>query len=245
MKHMQLDQDGNYKMITYALNFGKNYHGLGDRLCEVMYARNLHLLNNKQPIDVHISRQQYIEGFENLFKLYGDDWFKFTIHDNHPIPVECQYRHTNSTALLRNGKDVPKCIPKKVDIDLPEKFIVCQFDVASQGWTGEPRRISPEGITKIKQYYMNQGYEIVVVGGESNNPMLGSGKNVIENIAYAMSKAELYAGTDSGMMHLASMILPTDRLHLYTKDVPKPQILDTMNHLLRKGAKLNYCWSKV
>ena len=86
--------------------------------------------------------------------------------------------------------------------------------------------------------FISEGYEIIVVGGgASNELLLPTHPNNIINTAYVISNAELYVGVDSSMMHMASMFLPGNKMHLYHTGA-----VEKSHHLLRNidnGAVLN------
>ena len=56
-------------------------------------------------------------------------------------------------------------------------------------------------------------YDVVVVGGESKNNYL---KNSLKHIAYAMTKAKLHVGIDSGFLHLSQVYFHPENIHIYT-----------------------------
>lgn len=93
------------------------------------------------------------------------------------------------------------------DLKLPNKFVTWQWDSTDKG-----RMPNDFKMMQIEQKYRSLGYEIIVVGGESKNELL---RNSIKHIGYAMSKAELHVGADSGMMHLAQYYKPYSKIHVY------------------------------
>ncbi len=93
-------------------------------------------------------------------------------------------------------------------LDLPEKFVVYQWDS-----TGSDRRIEKEAIDQIEKKYLELGYEKIVVGGEAINVLL---RNCLACASKAISNADFFVGVDSGFMHVALQVLPTQQIHLYT-----------------------------
>ena len=103
-------------------------------------------------------------------------------------------------------------------------------------------KCSPDEILRIKAYYREQGYKLVTVGGKSKNENLQGRNECIDKIIYAMSKASLHVGTDSGMMNLAKLVIPTSNIHIYTSDKKenKDYLSSFVKRCVEKGAKLNY-----
>jgi len=151
--------------------------------------------------------------------------------------------------VFNSVKEFPKCknIPQ-FDIELPKKYVTAQWD-AKQTY----RYILPERIEKIEAHYRKEGYEII--------PILGSGTGKaakdLDYVAYIISKADLHIGASSGGVYFSKIILPSNKIHIYSGeekfqarypngvslskkyklgeiDVPCQLIID-------KGAKLNYC----
>jgi len=98
---------------------------------------------------------------------------------------------------------------EKVDLELPNKFITTQWDSTDIG-----RTLSPIVKSQILSEYQSKGYKVLVVGGESENPLL---RNSLKHVAYAMSKAEKHVGCDSGFFHMALMYFDFKDIVLYGK----------------------------
>ena len=106
-------------------------------------------------------------------------------------------------------KDVPllPAVDVGADLDLPEQFVTVQWD------SNEAARTIPKECREdVLAEYRRAGFEAVVVGGESENPLL---KNSLRHIAYAMSKARFHVGVDSAFMHMAFLYFRHEDVHLY------------------------------
>ena len=132
-------------------------------------------------------------------------------------------------------KKIPLLTAEPQDIELPEKFITVQWDS-----NDSKRTLIPPIRKEIINDYRKQGYEVVVVGGEAENKDL---RWSLKHIAYAMSKADLHVGVDSGFMHMAMLYLPYNRIHLYNEKEGM-----WSHHMLRaidNGAVLNHYYYKI
>ena len=119
--------------------------------------------------------------------------------------------------------------PVNLDFELPKKFFTTQWD------SNETKRtLIPEKISKVMAEYKSQGYEAIVVGGKAKHPQM---KNSLAAVAYAMGKAGLHVGVDSGFMHLAQCFLPHDKIHLYNE--PSGFFSHHMNRAIDNGSPLN------
>jgi ADP-heptose:LPS heptosyltransferase len=141
--------------------------------------------------------------------------------------------------LLSSLGDFPKIKVKDYSKDLPplpEKFITMQWDAGQQR-----RRCSEDEIQRIVDFYKDLGYEIIGVGGQASNPML---RNDLHKIAYIMSKADLHVGVDSGFMHLAKIVMPSNKIHIYTSNFTHQFVSTQLQNVLNAGAVLNYSRDK-
>ena len=115
---------------------------------------------------------------------------------------------------------------------LPKKFITMQWDAGQQR-----RRCSEDEIQRIVDFYKDLGYDIIGVGGQAGNAML---RNDLHKIAYIMSKADLHVGVDSGFMHLAKIVMPSNKIHIYTSNFTHQFVSTQLQNVLNAGAILNY-----
>ena len=122
--------------------------------------------------------------------------------------------HNNTTAgrmLYHKYSSKIKNIPRSTwyrneKFTLPDKFVTAQWD--AQQIYRDVRKYDKDKADKIEQKYIDEGYEIIRVGGE------GEYKRLID-IMYLMQRADYHIGAESGMMHLAKFFMDCDRLHIY------------------------------
>jgi hypothetical protein len=218
------------------LNDSISYVGLGDRLDAIMIAKMLYD-RDKQPVTMHQLRGQFQDFFE-LVSLYD---MKVSIqYPRMPdLRFSSFFEHNakgyDQMKLLKTVDDFPKIQVKDLNLDLPEKFATVQFD----GKQGSRTACSQAEINRIKDYYQSEGYELITVGGKATDQLLTGKTENLQNIAYYMSKADLHIGIDSGMMNLAKLVMPCEKMHIYTSDTD-----DFKSSLLKrceeKGTKVNY-----
>ena len=129
----------------------------------------------------------------------------------------------------------------QTNIDLPKKYVTAQWDAAQLYRRVD--RWDSKRIDNIENWYKNKGYEVIRIGGEGDYGNL-------EDIIPIISKAEYHIGADSGMAHVAKMLLPTQNIHLYInirnryddKRFPDNWNVSFMaRELFRRGAKMNLC----
>lgn len=141
---------------------------------------------------------------------------------------------SNKVKDIRTKRSIPE-----FDIDLPDKFVTVQWD-AGQAYRLVDRW-DKDRVKNIEQYYRDLGYDIVDIGNRKYSP---------EQCAYIISKAEYHIGADSGMMHIAKLVLPIENLHLYINIRNREndrRFPDNWNvafmarELFRRGVKMNYC----
>ena len=121
---------------------------------------------------------------------------------------------------------------------LPDKFVTAQWD--AQQIYRDVRKYDKDKADKIEQKYIDEGYEIIRVGGE------GEYKRLID-IMYLMQRADYHIGAESGMMHLAKFFMDCDRLHIYRniqrrEEQRFPDGWDVSwmgREMLRRGMRLN------
>ena len=103
------------------------------------------------------------------------------------------------------------------------------------------RRCTEDEVVRIIEFYKNMGYKTIAIGGQSSTREL---RNDLHKISYVISKADLHVGVDSGFMHLAKIILPSNKLHIYTSNYADIGTgIGTSSHfrnVLKAGAIPNY-----
>ena len=154
--------------------------------------------------------------------------------------------HNNTTAgrmLYHKYSSKIKNIPRSTwdrneKVTLPDKFVTAQWD--AQQIYRDVRKYDKDKADKIEQKYIDEGYEIIRVGGE------GEYKRLID-IMYLMQRADYHIGAESGMMHLAKFFMDCDRLHIYRniqrrEEQRFPDGWDVSwmgREMLRRGMRLN------
>tara|TARA_R100000231_G_scaffold137127_1_gene113138 strand:- start:1696 stop:2430 length:735 start_codon:yes stop_codon:yes gene_type:complete len=154
--------------------------------------------------------------------------------------------HNNTTAgrmLYHKYSSKIKNIPRSTwhrneKFTLPDKFVTAQWD--AQQIYRDVRKYDKDKADKIEQKYIDEGYEIIRVGGE------GEYKRLID-IMYLMQRADYHIGAESGMMHLAKFFMDCNRLHIYRniqrrEEQRFPDGWDVSwmgREMLRRGMRLN------
>jgi len=123
---------------------------------------------------------------------------------DHPGWLETPGEFDASPYLFNRHLITPSC---SHNLKLPEKFITVQWDA-----TGQDRLLHEEEISRIENLYREEGYQIVVVGGQSKNEIL---RECLSCSAVAIYKSNFFAGIDSGFLHLALQIKTPSRIHFY------------------------------
>jgi hypothetical protein len=111
------------------------------------------------------------------------------------------------TPYLQSFPKLNNLIITKPNLVLPDKFITMQWDAS-----GSSRTLNLDLQSHISRQYLEAGFQPLILGGKSTN----FSKNFpLANAAYAMSKAELHVGVDSGFMHLAFLYMDFSKVHIY------------------------------
>ena len=126
-------------------------------------------------------------------------------YQDHPGWLETSFEIDASSYLKKRFLISPCCGHK---LDLPEKFVACQWDS-----TGSDRRLARSKIEEIEKGYSELGFEIIIVGGESQVSNL---RNCLACASKVISKSDFFVGVDSGFMHIALQVLPANQIDLYT-----------------------------
>jgi hypothetical protein len=238
--------------------------GLGDRIHSLTLAWSYHNVYNV-PVTIHLTKSKQIGGqydnkkqsWQEILDLFPKDTVQIAYHDyepkdekdwiqylkdskihaeifwykDHPGPHETPVKLDISQYL---GK-IPKLAAEPVDLNLPERFITCQWDS-----TDRARTLKPHLREMVMDNYKRQGYEVVVVGGESPDKNLNWS---LKHIAYAMSKADMHVGVDSAFMHMAFLYMPFSRVHLYNE--PNGFYSHHFRRAIDNGIKLNKYYTPV
>lgn len=203
---------------------------LGDKVHVSFYAYQIGAQKNDQ-VTFHLNRNchgdfAYTESginstkaikqmnqWKEVEKLFPDDKFKI-VFDEYSISTDKQikerFKELNPQLYYYgkgNGINILDYFPNKVllkpkiQIPTPEKFVTMQWDS-----TDPSRNIDKNRIDKIKQYYFSLGYDIIEIGI----------KQSLAEIACYLSKADYHIGVDSGMMHMAQMYMPYNKIYICT-----------------------------
>ena len=236
----------------------KNFHygapGLGDRIHSILLSYNYGLIENS-PVMLHLTKYQWNrhkpESWPEIISLFPKDSVAIMPHlecepvDNIDFVTYIRSQGYDAHAQIyadypqrfepKEGVDLtrylthfPQLEAEPQDIKLPKKFITVQFDS-----TSKKRMIKSAQRQRILDNYKD--YEVVVVGGESNNDLL---KNSLKHIAYAMSKAQYHVGVDSGFLHMSQVYFAPENIHIYTLS-PKDRWSHHMHRAKDNGIKIN------
>lgn len=210
---------------------------LGDRITSLMVA---HQISEKHNDVVNLRANNQDQAIISKMIPYGKVVF------NKREKADKVIRMTNRQALwelIKMSDDFPittsnwnadEYEPKP---KLPKgKFITVQWD-AQQHW----RFVKEEKIKKVEQHWKDKGYALVNLGGPAGR------KLKLQTIWYVMSKADYHVGADSGMMHMARLSMPYDKIHMYCdlkirEDGRTPDNLNVnlqARELIRRGVHLN------
>ena len=223
--------------------------GLGDRIDYLCTANMLAQQANDDFVTIHkrytpnpTQKQEFIcwDELSSLFKprhmiLEMSDNFHSNLKFLNYPRYNIGSKNDDYQNLLSSLGDFPKIKVKDYSKEmppLPKKFITMQWDAGQQR-----RRCSEDEIQRIVDFYKDLGYEIIGVGGQASNPIL---RNDLHKIAYIMSKADLHVGVDSGFMHLAKIVMPSNKIHIYTSNFTHQFVSTQLQNVLNAGAILNY-----
>jgi len=206
--------------------------GLGDRVhtltCAWAYANAYHT-----PVTVHVDRKKTVGGqfgnktdsWNEIAALFPRDvhwkahkvepaseteWMGYLAAQGidaemwgyHDFPGKYQTGGFDIAPLLAR---IPLLDAAPRPVNLPAQYVTEQWDANAEG-----RRLHPHQQSAVRARY---GDKVTIGGGAK-----GGLRSSLKDIAYALSRADLHVGVDSGFMHLAMLYLPFDRLHLYRRD---------------------------
>jgi hypothetical protein len=90
---------------------------------------------------------------------------------------------------------------------LPQRYVTVQWDSADKS-----RQLSPIMLNKVENEYRMKGLDLVVVGGEARSKYL---RTSLKHVGFCMAHSEGHVGIDSGMLHMASLYIPWNRIDIY------------------------------
>ena len=236
--------------------------GLGDRIHLLTAAWCFSVAQSEQ-VTLHVTMDKFSgkkkSSFDEILKLFPKDSIYIQMHEVSDIDDKewVKYLHLkgiDSELFSYNDHLGRYESEEKLDIskylgaiphlerpeirnmsDLPAKYVTSQWDS-----TAPTRTLSEAKIEGVLKKYKDLGYEVITVGGKSENELL---RNSLETIATVMAKAEYHVGVNSGFMHLAFLYLPFERIHIYNE--PRGY---WEHHILRardNGCKINYHYKKL
>jgi ADP-heptose:LPS heptosyltransferase len=213
----------------------------------------------KQTVTLHLHQLQSIERKRNSFleilQLFPQGHIQLQFHNLEPssdFEFENFIRDSGINVRRIFYGDFPGWNENLIGIDVSpllrrvpllsfstetrkRKLLTSQWDT-----TGDKRRFKAEEVEEIISKYKSQGYEVVTVGGQSQQEKY---RNSLLEIAELMAEAEFHIGVDSGFMHFAQLFLPPSKIHIYSKSGNF-----WSHHLfrgLKNGMKLNVHYKKI
>lgn len=206
--------------------------GLGDRIhsCTLAWAMGqactLHLTRDKLSGGRYNNKPESWAEIANLFPagrvllrhhhvadMAEHAWVSYLQAQGIPAVTYCYGDHAAphepraDLDISRYLRPVPR-LPQRDRLDgLPDRYITAQFDAG-----GAARRVDAARRTLIlDQYIRIQGLDVVVIGAEAKDKRL---RDNVGDMASAISHAACHVGVDSMGLHLATLYLPGDAIHL-------------------------------
>ena len=226
-------------MDTVNLVLKHNPKPLGDQIDAVFLANMISKVD-----DVRVNVVSSSPDIRYINKVFGFANVVINKLDANAIRTH-EWHNKNISFYLKYSKQI-ESIPlqshvEQREIELPDRFVTAQWDAGQQ--YRDVGKWDSDRIPRIEQYYKDQGYEIVRIGGQSNIRDL-------KDIVYTISKADIHIGADSGMMHVAKFLLPIENIHVYINIRNRyndDRFPDNWNvafmarEIFRRGAQMNYC----
>ena len=219
-------------LSTRSLGTQFTAQGLGDRVHLITVAWCLSK-DSQRSVTLHLHGKQSIErkkkSFVEILDLFPKGYLFLEFHDLEPLDdVEFENYLKNSGIDINRifYSDYPGWNEESIGIDVSSyldripilslqkkehgrKYITSQWDT-----TGEKRRFEQQEVKEIISRYRSQGYDVITVGGDAQN---GKYKKSLFEVAKLMSGAEAHIGVDSGFSHFAQLVLPSSKIHIYSK----------------------------
>jgi hypothetical protein len=204
--------------------------GLGDRALVVAMLGNY--VKKHGPTRLHLNREhtrngriekwlemaQFVPEVEVIMHDVGamDDgpWKQYLSGKGYGAQL---YYFTESVGITPMGdfnlhtylKKSPLLPASPVDYDLPEKYMVEQWDS-----TDPKRRATPAQKKQIRKKWLDQGYELITIGGEATSDFA---KYDLTNISHLVANSSGFVGVNSGMFCFSWLFLPFDKIWFYGK----------------------------
>ena len=236
--------------------------GLGDRIHTILTGWAYSQANNIQ-VTLHLTSDKWDKNkpssFKEILSLFPSDkvfiqphpvsmlteieWLSYLNTNGIDAELFCYldhlgwYESKEELDISKYLSTYPKLCAENLELDLslPEKFITTQWDSVSP-----IRTLNKLAQKEILEKYSEQGFEILTIGGLAENPKL---MKSLKHIAYALSKASLHVGVDSGFMHMAQLYLENEKIHLY-----KEPAAIWSHHMLRaidNGSPINLYYKRI
>jgi hypothetical protein len=236
--------------------------GIGDRI-HLLTAAWCFSVAHSEPVTLHLTKDKFTgskkSSFYEILELFPKNLIYIQMHDVSEIDdkewTKYLFQKGIDSELFSYNDHLGRYESKeKLDIskylsviphlqgpeienmpNLPEKYVTSQWDS-----TAPTRTLSEVKMQSVLRKYEDLGYEVITVGGNSENELL---RNSLETIASVIAKAKYHVGVNSGFMHLAFLYLPFERIHIYNE--PKGY---WEHHILRardNGCKINYHYKKI
>jgi hypothetical protein len=217
---------------TRSLKNRYSAQGLGDRIHLLTIAWALSNYRNEKVI-LHLSQDKLTRtkrtSFEEVYGLFPNPNFQLVYHDVMPETNNHFEEYLNRTGVnaipffyldhpgwreSQSGIEVSVALKKSPLLRTPVTEL--QSNIVTSQWdtTGARRKFTPIEVMRILDCYRREGYEIITVGGESQDIHFRESLSAVGSV---MSKSAFHVGVDSGFMHLAKLHLPEKRIHIYSK----------------------------
>lgn len=221
-------------MSTRSPGLKYTAQGLGDRIHLVSLCYEI-AKSQSEIVTLHLAKNHLggkkRDSFLEILSLFPSGLLDLRFHDNEfqtSAAWESYLTQERITALSFGYRDHPGWLEKSFDIDasvflhtrhllqpscehkleLPTEFATVQWDS-----TGKDRLLPEYEISNIEKRYQESGLEIIRLGGQSSDDLL---RNCLNCAASAIYDSKLFAGVDSGFLHLALQIKNPSQIHLYT-----------------------------
>ena len=236
--------------------------GLGDRI-HLLTAAWCFSVAESEPVTLHLTTDKFTgskkSSLSEILELFPKDNISIQMHKASFIDDKEWIKYLHQKGIdselfsyddhlgryeSKEKLDISKYlvdIPHLQKPNVPKSLYPSQKYVTSQWDSNAPTRtLGKDKREQVLQNYRNLGYDIVTVGGESENETL---RTSIKAIAGVMAKAEYHVGVNSGFMHLAFLYLPFEKIHIYNE--PKGY---WEHHILRardNGCPINKHYKKL
>lgn len=198
--------------------------GFGDRVHSCMIAYLYGKAHMDEPVTLHVTdammnRPDKVQSWHDILELFPAGSVQLS-HEPHAQTYYYgdtlgmhPYDKAEGIDIAPYLKVAPmlKPIDCSADIKLPTKpYATMQWDAGGKPWS--KKRLNPDQQARVIRRYRDEGLALVTVGREATNPLLSTSP---KHVGYLMAHAELHIGVDSGPMHLASLYMIPQQLHIY------------------------------